>query len=99
MRPKLFVTTCMPMMPPPSFPDIPVSAVCVPGPTAAQANRAGLTLTLIGGAVDGGVSGDSTSPCLSLLRERDAWLFDVGEDTQRQLMWTDHVRPSKVRGL
>jgi hypothetical protein len=84
------------VMPSPSFltaPDVLCLCVCL----LPQANRAGLTLTLVGGAVDGGVSGDSTSACLSLLRERDAWLFDVGEDTQRQLMWTEHVRPSKVR--
>jgi hypothetical protein len=94
------VMMCVLLMPTPSLSDPPPSirCACACGPPAAQANRAGLTLTLIGGAVDGGVSGDSTSACLSLLRERDAWLFDVGEDTQRQLMWTDHIRPSKVRG-
>lgn len=64
----------------------------------AQANRAGLVLTLVGGAVEGAESGDSSSSCLALLRERDAWLFDVGEDTQRLVMWLDHIRPSKVRG-
>lgn len=61
-----------------------------------QANRAGLAFTLVGGAADGAASGDSSSCCLALLRERDAWLFDVGEDTQRLLMWQEHLRPSKV---
>lgn len=42
------------------------------------------------------MSGDATPSCLALQRERDAWLFDVGEDTQRLLMWLEHIRPSKV---
>jgi len=73
------------------------SPTCPPLLLCVQANRAGLVLTLVGGAVEGAESGDSSSSCLALLRERDAWLFDVGEDTQRLVMWLDHIRPSKVR--
>lgn len=54
-------------------------------------------LTVVGGAAEGSVSGDASPCCVGLLREKDAWLFDAGEDTQRQLMWLEHIRPSKVR--
>lgn len=78
------------------LPTTPACPALVPLP--AQANRAGLAFTLVGGAAGGAASGDSSSCCLALLRERDAWLFDAGEDTQRALMWLEHLRPSKVGG-
>jgi hypothetical protein len=69
---------------------------------AAQANRAGLLLTLLGGALGpaarGAASkGDRSQPCVALMRERDTWLLDAGEDTQRAVLWLDHLKPSKVR--
>jgi hypothetical protein len=30
------------------------------------------------------------------VREKDIWLFDVGEDAQRALLRREHLKPSKV---
>lgn len=40
--------------------------------------------------------GECAPPCVALLRDKDTWLFDVGEDVQRSLLSREHLRPSKV---
>eukprot|EP00775_Hariotina_reticulata_P008228 gene8228-8418_t len=73
----------------------------MPGLTEAErelvlkACRAGLVLTLLGGAEGDSTVGEAAPPCISLAREKDIWLWDVGEDVQRSLMWREHLKPSK----
>jgi len=48
-----------------------------------------------------GTSGETVgaarrAPCVALLRGKDVWLFDAGEDTQRVISEIDYLRPSKV---
>lgn len=54
-----------------------------------------MLLTFLG---TGGHVGDYTraAPCIALARMKDAWLFDAGEDTQRQFSKAYHIRPGKV---
>jgi hypothetical protein len=61
-----------------------------------QAIRSGLALTLLGGSVGDPAAGDCAPSCLGLSREKDIWLFDVGEDVQRSLLHREHLKPSKV---
>lgn len=63
----------------------------------AQACRGGLALTLLGGAFGDAAAGEGPPPSVALVREKDVWLFDVGEDVQRALLWREHLKPSKVR--
>ncbi|GFH24530.1 SAP domain-containing protein, partial [Haematococcus lacustris] len=63
--------------------------------TLLQSNPSELQVAVLGSA------GHSASryralPSLVLLRGKDAWVFDAGDDTQRQLGAMAHVRPSKV---
>jgi hypothetical protein len=66
------------------------------GTAAVQAIRSGLALTLLGGSVGDPAAGDCAPSCLGLSREKDIWLFDVGEDVQRSLLHREHLKPSKV---
>jgi hypothetical protein len=52
-------------------------------------------VTLLGGATARRHGG--APPCLALVRDKDTWLFDVGEDVQRCLLWREHIKPSKAR--
>ena len=40
--------------------------------------------------------GGRATPCFAYVRQKDAWLIEAGEDAQRQLMYADHIKPSKV---
>lgn len=61
-----------------------------------QNNRTGLALTFLGtGGVLSGAGG-RCAPGLALNRVKDVWMVDAGEDVQRQMMWVEHLRPSKV---
>jgi hypothetical protein len=62
-----------------------------------QAIRSGLALTLLGGSTGDPAAGDCAPSCLGLVRDKDIWLFDVGEDVQRSLLHREHLKPSKVR--
>jgi hypothetical protein len=63
-----------------------------------QNNRTGLALTFLGtGGVLSGAGG-RCAPGLALNRVKDVWMVDAGEDVQRQMMWVEHLRPSKVSG-
>ncbi|KAJ9527574.1 hypothetical protein QJQ45_025846 [Haematococcus lacustris] len=63
--------------------------------TLLQSNPSELQVAVLGSA--GHSAGRYRAlPSLVLLRGKDAWVFDAGDDTQRQLGAMAHVRPSKV---
>ncbi|KAI8465185.1 MAG: hypothetical protein J3K34DRAFT_461521, partial [Monoraphidium minutum] len=58
-------------------------------------NRTAMMLTFLG--TSGETTGTSrAAPCAALLRGKDVWLFDAGEDTQRQVSAHPYMRPSKI---
>ncbi len=61
-----------------------------------QSNRSQMLLTFLGKSAGMGNPG-CNAPAIALVRANDAWLFDVAEDTQRQLFKANHLKPSKVR--
>lgn len=54
-----------------------------------------LMLTFLGTSGET-IGASRRAPCAALLRGKDVWLFDAGEDTQRVLFEVEHMRPSKV---
>ena len=52
-----------------------------------------MMVTLLGTSGEA-VGAGRRAPCVALLRGKDAWLFDAGEDTQRVVSETEHMRPS-----
>jgi hypothetical protein len=62
-----------------------------------QNNRTSMMVTLLGTSGEA-VGAGRRAPCVALLRGKDVWLFDAGEDTQRVVSELDHMRPSKVCG-
>lgn len=60
-----------------------------------SSNATELMLTFLGTAPQMN-SPRSNVPSIAVLRPKDAWIFDAGEDTQRQLLAMFHVRPAKV---
>jgi hypothetical protein len=64
-----------------------------------QHNRSKLMMSFLGtgGHLPG--QGGRATPCLAYVRQKDAWLIEAGEDSQRQLMYAEHIKPSKVSYL